>query len=492
MNELLFLPAHVLHQKLIKKEFSCTELTRAYLSHIKAADARLSCYISLTPEAALASAQEADARILRGEALSPFEGIPLALKDNLCTQGVRTTCASRMLADFVPPYDASVVARLKRAGAVILGKTNMDEFGMGSSCEHSFFMKTKNPHRTDHVPGGSSGGSAAAVAAGMATVALGSDTGGSVRQPAAFCGVVGIRPTYGLLSRYGLIAFASSLDQVGPISRDVTDCANLLDILAFPDPKDSTSVSAAKKGADATAQKQEISNLTIGLPKEFFGTAIHAEVRDAVLRAAEQFERLGARVTECSLPTTRYALSVYYILSSAEAASNLARYDGVSYGFRSSTASSLDDLYEKSRSEAFGHEVKRRIMLGTYALGAEYYDRYYQKAQKARTLIKEDFDRSFSSVDLLLTPTAPMTAWKTGELPDGPEMYATDLCTVPAALAGIPALSMPCGTDSRGLPIGLQLMGPAFSERTLFSAAYALEQSAEAFRAPSLKGGLTV
>ena len=485
MNLISRLSAYRLHQMLSRKELSCTELVRSVLSRMEEAEPLLGCYITTLSESALAAAKRTDRKIAEGETLAPLEGIPIAVKDNICTQGIRTTCASRMLENFIPPYDATAVTLLKEAGAILLGKTNMDESGMGSSTEHSYFKRTKHPTDPSRVPGGSSGGSAAAVASGSAVAALGSDTGGSVRQPAAFCGVVGCKPTYGLVSRYGLVAFASSLDQIGPITRDVTDCALLLSVLARHDPKDSTSVSRSSESDYLTSLPQGVSGLSIGLPKELLTSAIRPDIRAAVLRAAERFRAMGARVEECSLPHAPYALPVYYIVSSAEASSNLARYDGVSYGSRAASASSLTDLCEKSRSEGFGDEVKRRIMLGTFALSTDYYDRYYQKAQKARTLIQADFDRAFSSFDLLLSPTAPTTAWHAGEVPDGPRMYAADLCTVPVSLAGIPAVSMPVGEDADGLPIGLQLIGPAFSEARLLRAAYALEQALT----PSPKGG---
>ena len=489
MKNLCFLSANALHAHLVKKDFSCTELTRAILARIEEGERKLGCYITVTAEAALDAAKRVDKKLEQGEELSFLEGIPTAVKDNICTKGIKTTCASRMLESFVPPYDATAVSLLKHAGAVILGKTNMDEFGMGSSSEHSCFGSTKNPLDLDRVPGGSSGGSAAALAAGEATLALGSDTGGSVRQPAAFCGVVGLKPTYGRISRYGLIPFASSFDQIGPMARTVSDCAALFDVLAKHDPKDSTSVSCPDNEPLSSACAKGVLDLTVGLPTELLTSPIQPDVQSAVSAAAAALTEMGATVRECSLLHLSQALPCYYIISSAEAASNLGRYDGVSYGFRAPSASSLDELYFKSRSLGFGNEVKRRIMLGTFALSAGHYDGYYKRAQAARAQIKEDFLRVFSSVDLLLMPTAPTTAWRFGEMPAGSKTYAQDICTVAAGVTGLPAISLPFGKDSLGLPVGVQLMGAPFSESRLFAAAGALELAAKAAESSHKKGG---
>lgn len=462
------MPLTELTQRLARREVSSVEVTRAYMEK----QDRVGAYVTRC-EDALRWAQETDRRRAQGE-VHPLCGVPLAVKDNICTRGTRTTCASRMLENHVPPYSATVWDRLEHMGCVLLGKTNMDEFGMGSSTENSAFHLTRNPHRTECVPGGSSGGSAAAVADGTAPAALGSDTGGSVRQPAAFCGVVGMKPTYGLVSRYGLVAFASSLDCIGPLTHTVEDNALIMNALAGADPMDATAVQKEHAPFDADIQ-QGMDGMIIGIPAELMGKGVMPEIRSAVMQAARALENLGARLEEVRLPHAEHALPAYYVLSSAEASSNLARYDGIRYGYRAKEYADLDDLYVRSRSEGFGAEVKRRIMLGTYALSAGYYDAYYRKAQQVRELVKQDFHTAFARCDVLLSPVAATTAWKIGEKVAATDMYMSDLHTVPASMAGLPAISVPFGKDGAGLPIGVQLMAPAFAERTLYRAAYALE-----------------
>ena len=458
-------------------EISAVELTQAVLDRILSVDNAVKAYLTLTPETALEQARVADAARGRGQA-PPLQGIPIAVKDILCTAGIPTTCGSRILEDFVPPYDATVVARLKAAGAVILGKTNTDEFAMGSSTENSAFFPTHNPWDLERVPGGSSGGSAAAVAAGECLGALGTDTGGSVRQPAALCGIVGLKPTYGRVSRYGLIAFASSLDQVGVLTRDVTDAAILLNVIAGHDPLDSTSLDAPVPDYTA-ALTGDIRGMRVGVPREYFIPGMQPEVEAAVRAALEKLADLGAEIVEVSLPHTDYALPVYYLIAPAEASSNLARYDGVRYGLRI-VGNSLEDTYKQTRGQGFGPEVKRRIMLGTYALSAGYYDAYYLKAQKVRTLIKGDFDRAFQQVDVIVTPTSPTTAFRIGERTDDPiQMYLSDIFTLSVNLAGICGINVPCGFDAQGLPIGLQIIGPALGETTILRVAYAYEQATD-------------
>ncbi|OIQ11197.1 Asp-tRNA(Asn)/Glu-tRNA(Gln) amidotransferase subunit GatA [Neomoorella thermoacetica] len=478
--ELFYLAAHELSDLLNRKEISSEEATAAIIDRIEAVDGRVQAYLTRTAEQALEQARAVDAARARGETLGPLAGVPMALKDNLCTEGVRTTCSSRMLADWVPPYDATVVRRLKEAGAVMLGKLNMDEFAMGSSTENSSFFPTRNPWDLERVPGGSSGGAVAAVAAGEAYFALGSDTGGSIRQPASFCGVVGMKPTYGRVSRYGLVAFASSLDQIGPITRDVTDCALVLEAIAGHDPLDSTSADLPVPDY-RSALKPEVKGLKIGVPREYFGAGMEPEVAAIVRRAIAKLEELGAVCEETSLPHTEYALPAYYLVAPAEASSNLARYDGVSYGLRV-PGKDITEMYMNTRSQGFGPEVKRRIMLGTYALSSGYYDAYYLKALKVRTLIRRDFETAFEKYDLLATPTSPTVAFRLGEKAGDPlAMYLSDLCTIPINMAGLPALSLPCGF-SQGLPVGLQLIGRPFAEATLLQAAYAFEQSTEYHR----------
>ena len=465
---------HEYAELLKQKKLSSVELTKQYLARIEKADAQIGSYITVCPDDALAAAGKADERIAKGEA-TLLTGIPVGIKDNICTEGITTTCASKMLYNFVPPYDATVTKRLKNEGAVILGKLNMDEFAMGSSTESSYFKKTKNPYDLTRVPGGSSGGSAASVSADLAPYALGSDTGGSIRQPAAFCGNVGLKPTYGLVSRFGLIAFASSLDQIGSFTKDVTDCAIVLNAIAGYDKMDSTSVDADK--TDYTkALGLPLKGMKIGVPKQYLESGIQTEIKEAVENAIKVYEMLGAECEECSLPLSKYALPAYYLISSAEASSNLARFDGIKYGYRAEEYHGLTDLYEITRSEGFGEEVKRRIMLGTYALSSGYYDAYYKKAQQVRGLIKRDFAACFEKYDFLLTPTTPTTAYKFGEKSDPVAMYMGDICTVAVNIAGLPAISIPAGLDKKGMPIGIQLIANSFEERKLLTAAFAYER----------------
>ena len=465
---------HEYAELLKQRKLSSVELTKQYLARIEKADAQIGSYITVCPDEALAAAGKADERIARGEA-TLLTGIPVGIKDNICTEGITTTCASKMLYNFVPPYDATVTKRLKNEGAVILGKLNMDEFAMGSSTESSYFKKTKNPYDLTRVPGGSSGGSAASVSADLAPYALGSDTGGSIRQPAAFCGNVGLKPTYGLVSRFGLIAFASSLDQIGSFTKDVTDCAIVLNAIAGYDKMDSTSVDADK--TDYTkALGLPLKGMKIGVPKQYLESGIQTEIKEAVENAIKVYEMLGAECEECSLPLSKFALPAYYLISSAEASSNLARFDGIKYGYRAEEYHGLTDLYEITRSEGFGEEVKRRIMLGTYALSSGYYDAYYKKAQQVRGLIKRDFAACFEKYDVLLTPTTPTTAYKFGEKSDPVAMYMGDICTVAVNIAGLPAISIPAGLDKKGMPIGIQLIANSLDERKLLTAAFAYER----------------
>ncbi len=468
-----------LHAALSKKEFSAEELTQSVLKRIDAVEPSVKAYLTLMPEQALEQARAVDAKLQRGESISPLAGIPGAIKDNICTKGTRTSCASKILENFVPPYDATVMEKLATQEAVIVGKANMDEFAMGGSTENSGYHISSNPWDLEAVPGGSSGGSAAAVAAGEAVWALGSDTGGSIRQPAAYCGNVGLKPTYGRVSRYGLVAYASSLDQIGPITRTVTDSALVMNAICGYDAKDSTSI--AEACPDYTkALVKDIKGMKIGLPKEYFVSGMDPEVEKAVYKAIDQLVALGAEYKEVSMPHTEYALSAYYMIAPAEASSNLARYDGVSFGYRGE-GSDIVSMSTKSRSEAFGEEVKRRIMLGTYALSSGYYDAYYLKALKVRSLVKRDFDRAFAEVDVLVTPTAPTTAFKIGEKSNDPlAMYLQDVCTIPVNLAGVPAISLPCGFAA-GLPVGLQIIGKPLAEETILRAAYAFEQENDYF-----------
>lgn len=470
-----------LHRQLVNKERSAVEITQDYLNRIEAVDPQTQCFLTVTADRALAHAQNVDQRIASGEEIGPLAGIPLAIKDNLCTEGIPTTCASKVLENFTPPYESTVTQRLQAAGAVILGKANLDEFAMGSSTENSAYQLTANPWRLERVPGGSSGGSAAAVAANECVAALGSDTGGSIRQPASFCGVVGVKPTYGLVSRYGLVAFASSLDQIGPLATCVEDAAMLLQGIAGYDPRDSTSLKVNipdyAKGLRPSLDRR--SKRRIGVIKETFGRGLDPIVEATVEKAIAHLQDLGAAIEVVSCPQFRYGVPTYYIIAPSEASSNLARYDGVKYGVRRED-SNLMAMYTKTRAEGFGPEVKRRIMIGTYALSAGYYDAYYLKAQKVRTLIKRDFERAFGHVDVLVCPTVPTTAYLAGEKSDDPlSMYLGDLMTIPANLAGLPAMSLPCGFDDDGMPIGIQLIGNVLREDLLFEVGYAYEQSTD-------------
>ncbi len=475
--QLYELTAHEIAEKLAAREVSAREVTDSVIERIGDIEGHVKAYVTVTEAVAQAQADAVDTARARGEALSPLAGIPIALKDNLCTVGTETTCSSKILRGFLPPYNATVVEKLSAAGSVFVGKANLDEFAMGSSTENSAFGTSHNPWNLETVPGGSSGGSTAAVAAGEAIWALGSDTGGSIRQPAAFCGVVGLKPTYGRVSRYGLIAFASSLDQIGPITKDVRDAALLMNVLSGHDPMDSTSIDLGVPDYTKSLT-QDIKGLRIGVPKEYFGAGIAPAVADAVRTAIAQMVSLGAIAEEITLPHTEYALPTYYILAPAEASSNLARYDGVRFGHRTARATNAVDLFEKTREEGFGPEVKQRIMIGTYALSAGYYDAFYVKAQQVRTLIKHDFDQAFTRCDIIVAPTAPTVAFKIGAVSDPLEMKLNDILTIPANMAGIPAISLPCGF-SNGLPIGLQMMAPAFGEETLLRAAHAYEQANE-------------
>ncbi len=479
--ELYRMTAAELSRMLAEKKVSSKEITQSVLARIADNDRKIKAYLTVDAEGALRQAETVDEKRMKGEALPPLAGIPVAIKDNICTRGLRTTCASRMLENFVPPYDATVIQKLKAAGVVFPGKLNMDEFAMGSSTENSYFQVTCNPFDTDRVPGGSSGGSAAAVAACETIAALGSDTGGSIRQPASFCGIVGLKPTYGAVSRYGLVAFASSLDQIGPMARSVADTAMLCDVIFGKDSHDTTS---ADRGypSFAEALRPEVKGLKIGIPKEYFSDGVSEAVKEAVMGAAKEYQKMGAELVEISLPSTDYALAAYYIIASAEASSNLARFDGVKYGHRSENYGSLEELYENSRSEGFGPEVKRRIMLGTYVLSSGYYDAYYKKAKFTQLMIQERFKQAFATCDLILTPTTPDTAFKIGEnIGDQIKMYMNDILTVTVNIAGLPAISVPCAFDSKGLPIGAQLIGAKFSEQILLNAAAALEKQRGGF-----------
>ena len=470
------LTLHAMQQWLRNKEVTSVELTRAFLERIGSVDQHINAYLTVTAEQALEDAARADRRLAEGQG-AELTGIPLALKDIFITEGVRTTCASRILENFVPPYDGTAVAKLKEQGAVLLGKLNMDEFAMGSSNENSAFGAVKNPWNLDYVPGGSSGGSAACIAARLAAATLGTDTGGSIRQPAANCGVVGLKPTYGRVSRYGVIAFASSLDQVGPIARDVEDCAILLQAVAGYDAADSTSVDMPVPDYRATL-RDGVKGLKIGLPREYFIEGLDPDVQQATDDAIAVLRELGAELVEVALPHTEYAVACYYLIATAEASSNLARYDGVRYGRRVDRGQGLIDMFMQSRAAGFGPEVKRRIMLGTYALSSGYYDAYYLKAQKVRTLIRQDFLDAFAKVDVMLTPVAPTPAFRLGEkLADPLQMYLSDIFTIPVNLAGTCGMSLPCGLSRDGLPIGLQLIGRPFGEAALLKAAYAYEQA---------------
>lgn len=470
---------HELSSMLKNKEVSSVEIVESVLDRIDKVEDKVGAYISVAGESALDSAKEVDKKIASGEEISDICGIPVAIKDNICTKGIATTCASKMLENFVPPYDAFVSEKIKSNGGIIIGKANMDEFAMGASTETSYFKITKNPYDLTKVPGGSSGGSAAVVAADEAIFALGSDTGGSIRQPASFCSVVGLKPTYGLVSRYGLVAFASSLDQIGPMTKDVTDCAIVMNTIAGHDKMDSTSANIKLPDYKA-ALKDDVKGMRIGIPKEYIGEGISKDVKEIILNTAKKFEEMGAIVEEFSLPMTDYALSAYYIISSAEASSNLARFDGIKYGYRTKEFKDLNDLYAKSRTEGFGSEVKRRIMLGTYALSSGYYDAYYKKAQQVRTMIKKSFNDAFEKYDLILSPAYPNTAFEIGgKIGNAVEMYLGDICTVSVNIAGLPAMVTPAGFDSNNMPVGMQLIGKAFDESTLIRASYTFEQNTD-------------
>ncbi|HOF86505.1 MAG TPA: Asp-tRNA(Asn)/Glu-tRNA(Gln) amidotransferase subunit GatA [Armatimonadota bacterium] len=480
MTHLYALTAHAAHALLARKEISARELLDAVYARIDAVDGAVHSYVLLMREAAYAAADAVDARLAAGEAIGPLDGIPLALKDILCTTGVRTTCCSRILENFIPPYDAAVVERLRAAGVIPVGKTNMDEFAMGSSTENSAFGPSHNPWDLARVPGGSSGGSASAMGADEALIAIGTDTGGSIRQPAAYCGVVGLKPTYGRVSRYGLIAFASSLDQIGPITKDVRDAALVMNAIAGPDPRDSTCL--PEPAPDCTALLgRDITGMRVGVPRELFsqeGVTVAPGVEAAVRAAIALLERLGAVVEECSLPHARFSLPTYYIIAPAEASSNLARYDGVEFGYRAPGARDTVTMMTDTRDQGFGAEVKRRIMLGTYALSSGFYDAFYLKASQVRTLIRRDFEQAFETFDVLVSPTAPTVAFPLGAKVDDPiQMYLNDICTIPINMAGIPAISVPCG-DDRGLPVGLHLMAAHWQEPKLLQVAHAYEQAA--------------
>ncbi|ALA59824.1 Asp-tRNA(Asn)/Glu-tRNA(Gln) amidotransferase subunit GatA [Nitrospira moscoviensis] len=469
-----------LQKKFTAGEVTATEIVRAYALRIGQVEPKVKAYVTQVRDSALAQAEALDRKLKGWRKTQPMTGMPLALKDNLCTEGVPTTCSSRMLQHFVPPYDATVVARLRQQDYLLLGKTNLDEFAMGSSTENSAFGPSRNPWNLHCVPGGSSGGSAAAVAADECVAALGSDTGGSIRQPAAFCGVVGLKPTYGRVSRYGLVAFASSLDQIGPITKDVSDAAFLLGAIAGHDPLDSTSADVPVPDYMKALKKKDVKKLKIGMPREFFAEGVDPDVEQAVLAAVDELKALGGEIKEIQLPTTDAAVAVYYVLATAEASSNLARYDGVKFGLRAKETKDLLELYMKTRQEGFGPEVKRRIMLGTYALSSGYYDAYYGKAQAVRTLICQDFAAAFRDVDLIVTPVTPTPAFKLGEKSDDPlQMYLSDIFTISVNLAGLPAIALPCGFSTTNLPIGLQIIGRAFEEDTLLRAAHAYEQATQ-------------
>lgn len=482
--DLMSLTAVELGKKIKAKEVSVEEAVRAALAAIGKKEDAVNSFVTVDEEGALARAKQVQEKIDAGELAGPLAGVPVAIKDNMCTEGLLTTCSSKILYNFLPTYSAEAVKKLEEAGAVIIGKTNMDEFAMGSTTETSAYGTTKNPWNTAHVPGGSSGGSCAAVAAEEVPFALGSDTGGSIRQPSSFCGVTGIKPTYGTVSRYGLIAYGSSLDQIGPIAKDVTDCATILETIASYDTKDSTSV----KREDyhfTDALTDDVKGLKIGIPRDYFGDGLDAEVKDAVLGVAAKLKEKGAEVEEFDLGLVKYAIPAYYVIACAEASSNLARFDGVKYGYRAAEYDGLHNMYKKSRSEGFGAEVKRRIMLGSFVLSSGYYDAYYLKALRVKALIKKAFDDAFAKYDVILAPAAPTTAPKIGESLSNPiQMYLGDIYTISANLAGLPGISFPCGTDSKGLPIGAQLLGNCFEEKTIIRAAYSFERTREYKHSP--------
>ena len=481
---LMSLTAVELGRKIQEKEVTAVEATKAALEAIKAKEEKVNGFVTVDEEGALKRAEQIQAKIDAGELTGPLAGVPVAIKDNMCTQGMKTTCSSKILYNFIPTYSSEAVKKLEEAGAVVIGKTNMDEFAMGSTTETSAFGETKNPWNTAHVPGGSSGGSCAVVAAEEVPYALGSDTGGSIRQPSSFCGVTGIKPTYGTVSRYGLIAYGSSLDQIGPIAKDVTDCATILETIASYDEKDSTSVNR-QDTRFTEGLVDDVKGLKIGIPKDYFGEGLDPEVKEAVLGVAKTLEEKGAIVEEFDLGLVKYAIPAYYVIACAEASSNLARFDGVKYGYRTEDYTDLHNMYKKSRSEGFGPEVKRRIMLGSFVLSSGYYDAYYLKALKVKALIKKAFDDAFSKYDVILAPAAPTTAPKLGDsLSDPIQMYLGDIYTISVNLAGLPGISIPCGQDKNGLPIGAQLLGDCFQEKTIIRAAYSYEQTREYKHSP--------
>ncbi len=478
--------AHELSKMLRNKEITSVELTNAVYDRIDEVEPKINAYLSLNKEAALAKATEVDAKLANGEKLAPLAGIPIGIKDNITTKGIATTCASKMLENYTPVFNATVMDKLAAQDAVIIGKLNMDEFAMGSSTENSYFKTTKNPFNTECVPGGSSGGSAASVAAGEAIVSLGSDTGGSIRQPASLCGVVGLKPTYGTVSRFGLVAFASSLDQIGPFGKSVEDVAMLQDAICGYDKMDATSVNREYTSLYENLN-DDIKGLRIGIPTEYFSEGVKPEIKEAVMASVKALENRGATVVEISLPSTDYALSAYYVIACAEASSNLARYDGVKYGFRAKDVNGLVDMYEKTRSEGFGREVKRRIMLGTFVLSSGYYDAYYKRAKLVQKRIEAEFDEAFKNVDVIITPTSPCEAFKIGEKSSNPlEMYASDICTVTVNIAGLPAVSIPCGYSTEDLPYGLQIIGKKFDEQTILNTAFAHQNIMCGYKMPKL------
>lgn len=467
-----------LGEKIKKKELSAMEAAQAAFAQIAACEKEYHCYVTVEEEKAMEQAEQVQKKIDGGELTGPLAGVPVAIKDNMCTKGTLTTCSSRILGNFVPTYTAEAVKCLEQAGAVILGKTNMDEFAMGSTTETSYFGVTRNPWNLEYVPGGSSGGSCAAVAACESPYALGSDTGGSIRQPSSFCGVVGLKPTYGTVSRYGLIAYGSSLDQIGPIAKDVTDCAAILEVIASYDSKDSTSIDRSRYVGFTAALVNDVTGMRIGIPKDYFGDGLDNEVREKILEAVKILESRGAIVEEFDLSLVKYAIPAYYVIASAEASSNLSRFDGVKYGYRTKEYEGLHNMYKKTRNEGFGAEVKRRIMLGSFVLSSGYYDAYYLKALKTKALIKEAFDRAFARFDVIIAPAAPTTALKLGHsLSDPLKMYLGDIYTVSVNLAGLPGISVPVGLDSKGLPVGMQILGNCFEENKIIRAAYTLEQT---------------
>ena len=487
--DILSLTAVELAKAIREGRTTAVEATQAVLDRIAAGEDTYHCYVTVERDKALQQAAEVQKKIEAGELTGPLAGVPFAIKDNMCTEGTLTTCSSKILENFIPTFSAEAVLKLEKAGAVILGKTNMDEFAMGSTTETSYYGVTRNPRNPEHVPGGSSGGSAAAVAAQECFAALGSDTGGSIRQPASYCGVVGMKPTYGTVSRYGLIAYGSSLDQIGPLAKDVTDCATLLEAIASHDEKDSTSVRL--ESYDFTsALKDDVKGMKIGIPKDYFGEGLDEEVKEAVLAAAKTLEEKGAIVEEFDLGLVEYAIPAYYVIAAAEASSNLSRFDGVKYGYRAKDYEGLHNMYKKTRSEGFGAEVKRRIMLGSFVLSSGYYDAYYLKALRTKALIKKEFDKAFEKYDVILGPVAPTTAPKLGDsLSDPIKMYLGDIYTISVNLAGLPGISLPCGKDKNGMPIGLQLIGDCFNEKKIIQTAYTFEQT-RAYEAPAIaKGG---